>query len=189
MIEIPYPLRTERLLLRRFVPQDLAAYHAYESLPQTARYLLNEARSLAQSMERVGRMSQEEPLRPGQWAVFAVELRHAPGLLGSVDLKWDEGGDEQHGLVGEIGWIFAPEARGKGYATEAARALCDLAFERLGFYRLQARLDAANTASARLCERLGMQHEGTLRENMYLKGEWTSEAIYGMLRTELLSGL
>ncbi|WP_233496558.1 GNAT family N-acetyltransferase [Renibacterium salmoninarum] len=36
MPAIPYPLHTERLTLRRYVPEDLAAYHAYQSLPETA---------------------------------------------------------------------------------------------------------------------------------------------------------
>lgn len=39
-----------------------------------------------------------------------------------------------------------------------------------------------NRASAAVCERLGMEREGVLRNNMYLKGEWTSEAIYAVVR-------
>ncbi|NYE95512.1 RimJ/RimL family protein N-acetyltransferase [Psychromicrobium silvestre] len=184
MPEIPYPLSTERLVLRRFSPEDLQAYYAYQSLPETARFLFNEARSLAECMERVGRFSRAEFSKQGDWASFVVERADQPGLIGEIALKWEEGGDAQHGFVGEIGWTLAPEGQGHGYATEAARAVLALAFNTLGFRRIQARLDAANDGSRKICERLGMSREATLRDNWYLKGEWSSEAVYSILLSE-----
>ena len=50
----PLPIRTERLVLRRFAAADLDAFHAYHSLPETARFLPREAKSYTQSMETVG---------------------------------------------------------------------------------------------------------------------------------------
>ncbi|WP_394939900.1 GNAT family N-acetyltransferase [Psychromicrobium sp. YIM B11713] len=184
MEKIPYPLHTERLLLRRFKPSDLEAYYAYQSLPETARYLLSDERSLAECMERVGKFCKQTFDREGDWASFAVERADQPGLLGEIALKWETGGDAEHGYIGEVGWSLAPQAQGMGYATEAARAVVDLAFGQLGFRRIQARLDAANDGSRKICERLGMTFEGVARENWYLKGEWSSEAMYALLRSE-----
>lgn len=184
MEKIPLPLRTKRLVLRSFEPSDLAAYYAYQSLPETARYLLNDARSLAECMERVGRFSQQTFTKEGDWAGFVIELAEQPGLLGEIALKWEAGGDAEHGYIGEIGWTLAPAAQGKGFATEAARAVLNLAFGQLGFHRIQAILDAANDGSRKICERLGMRRDGVLRENWYLKGEWSSEAVYSLLRPE-----
>lgn len=184
MDQIPYPLRTERLVLRRFEPADLDAYYAYQSLPETARYLLGEARSLAECMERIGKFNQQKFSQEGDWASFAVELVDQPGLLGEIAFKWEAGGDAEHGYVGEIGWTLAPQAQGKGYATEAANAVLDLAFGQLGFHRVHARLDAVNVGSRKICERIGMQREALLRENWYLKGEWSTEAIYAILRSD-----
>ena len=186
MVEIPYPLSTERLLLRRFTTADLDAYYDYQRLPETARYLYGEARSYAQCMARIARYVEEPFDEPGHWATFAVELQGQPGLIGEMALKWNEGGKPegpQPQRFGEIGWTMAPAAQGKGYATEAARAVLELALEQLDFYRVEARLDARNKASAGICERLGMQREGVLRNNMYLKGEWTSEAVYAVVRS------
>lgn len=184
-MEIPYPLVTERLVLREFRTEDLAAYYSYQRLPETARYLLGEARSYVQCMERIAHFVQHEFNGPGDWATFALERKDQPGLMGELALKWSpdgkpEGSDPQR--CGEIGWTLAPAAQGHGYATEAARAVLDLAMVELNFHRVEARLDARNTASAAICERLGMQREGVLRNNMYLKGEWTSEAIYAVVR-------
>jgi RimJ/RimL family protein N-acetyltransferase len=186
MVEIPYPLTTERLVLRRFTADDLAPYYAYQRLPETTRYLLSGPRSYVQCMARIAKYVDDPFAGPGDWATFAVERAGRPGLVGELALKWSPGGQSESGngseRVGEIGWTLAPEAQGYGYATEAAQAVLDLAIDELGFHRVEARLDARNRASAAICERLGMRREGVLRDNMYLKGEWTSEAIYAVLR-------
>jgi RimJ/RimL family protein N-acetyltransferase len=59
----------------------------------------------------------------------------------------------------ELGWWLAPEAWGRGLATEGGLAVRDDAFERLGVASLVARLQPANAASARVAARLGMAHE------------------------------
>ncbi|MDD0859348.1 GNAT family N-acetyltransferase [Arthrobacter alpinus] len=92
MVEIPYPLTTQRLVLRRFTTEDLDAYYDYQRLPETARYLYGEARSYAQCMARIARYVEEPFDEPGHWATFAVELQGQPGLIGEMALKWNEGG-------------------------------------------------------------------------------------------------
>ena len=161
MVEIPYPLTTKRLVLRRFTADDLAPYYAYQRLPETTRYLLSGPRSYVQCMARIAKYVDDPFAGPGDWATFAVERAGQPGLVGELALKWSPGGQSENGngseRVGEIGWTLAPEAQGHGYATEAAQAVLDLAIDELGFHRVEARLDARNSASAAICERLGMQ--------------------------------
>jgi RimJ/RimL family protein N-acetyltransferase len=59
-----------------------------------------------------------------------------------------------------------------------------LGFEDLGLHRILGRLDARNTASAKLLERLGMRREAHIVENEFVKGEWTDELLYGLLARE-----
>ena len=59
-----------------------------------------------------------------------------------------------------------------------------LAFDELGAHRVMGRLDARNLASARVLERLGMRREGFLRENEFVKGEWTDEFVYAITEDE-----
>ena len=108
----PLPIRTERLVLRRFEAADLEAFHAYHSLPETARFLPREAKSYTQSMETVGRYANFEFEKEGDWVALAIEAQDSPGLLGEVVLKWLEGCGQA-----EIGWSLAPEARGRGIAA------------------------------------------------------------------------
>lgn len=51
-------------------------------------------------------------------------------------------------------------------------------------HRIQANLDARNTASAKLCENLGMRREAHFIKDYWNKGEWTDSFIYGMLITD-----
>ena len=69
-------------------------------------------------------------------------------------------------------------------ATEAVGSMVDLGFRALGVHRISAHLDARNTRSARLLERLGMRREARLAHNEWVKGEWTDDVIYAVLADE-----
>lgn len=179
MSTLNLPLRTRRLVLRRFEAGDLEAFHAYHCLPETARFLPREAKTYTQSMEYVGKYANFEFEREGDWVALAIEAADAPGLLGEVVLKWLPGRGQA-----EVGWSLAPAARGKGYAAEAAEAMLKLGFEEVGFHRIDAKLDALNTASAALCERLGMRHESTQVDKWHYKGQWATEVVFALLAEE-----
>ena len=116
---------------------------------------------------------------PETGTTFAVELRDSGELVGNVNVMVDAANRQ-----GEIGFIFHPDHQGHGYATEAARALLDHAFERYGLHRVYGRLEPRNAASARVLEKLGMRREAHLIENEWVKGEWQSEAVYALLARE-----
>jgi RimJ/RimL family protein N-acetyltransferase len=59
-----------------------------------------------------------------------------------------------------------------------------LGFDELGLHRIVGRLDARNTASARILEKLGMRREARLVDNERVKGEWATELVYAMLESE-----
>jgi len=62
--------------------------------------------------------------------------------------------------------------------------MLDLGFEHLNLHRIVGRLDARNQASARVLEKLGMRREAHFLDNEIVKGEWTSELVYAILRRE-----
>jgi RimJ/RimL family protein N-acetyltransferase len=179
MPEITLPIHTARLVLRRFEAADLDAFHGYHSLPETARFLPGPAKSLTKSMESVGKYANFVFEKEGDWVCLAIEAAGSPGLLGEVVLKWLPGCGQ-----GEIGWTLAPEARGKGYAAEAADAVLKLGFGELGMHRIEAKLDALNTASAALCERLGLRLEARFVDKWHYKGQWATEVVYAILEDE-----
>jgi RimJ/RimL family protein N-acetyltransferase len=181
MLTMDEPLSTERLLLRAFVESDLEAVHALGSDPEVVRYIPWPVRTREQSQQWLAdRIVGNRLEKDDDGVVWAVVRRSDERLLGGVNLWWRSIADQQ----AEVGYVFAREAQGVGYATEAVRAVVDTAFRVLDVHRVYARLDARNEASARLLTRLGMRHEAHLREDGIFKGEWGDTDLYAVLAQE-----
>jgi RimJ/RimL family protein N-acetyltransferase len=174
-----YPLKTARLTLRPYVIGDLDALHDIQSRPEVTRYLLYDARDRDQVRDVLEERIQADLLERDALCL-AVVLPETGALVGDVGLFLRS----QEQRQGEIGYVFHPDYGGRGYATEAARAVLGLGFEHYGLHRIVGRLDARNTASARLLERLGMRCEAHFVQNEIVKGEWTDELVYAMLEDE-----
>ena len=85
---------------------------------------------------------------------------------------------------GEIGFTLNPQYQGKGFATEAAKAILSFGFQQLNLHRITAICDVRNKPSYRLMERLGMRQEAHFRQNCLVKGEWCDEFVYAILKQE-----
>ena len=171
---------TERLILRGFVPEDFEAYSAYRSLPAVYRFLYSDPPSPEAMRERFDAGLNTRLSEDGDILRCAVVRREDGALLGQVSLKLAS----KATLQAEVGYIFNPAYAGKGYATEAARAIITLGFDRFGFHRIFARLDAKNTGSIGVVERLGLRREAHLIENDRFNGAWGDEYIYAVLSRE-----
>jgi RimJ/RimL family protein N-acetyltransferase len=176
-----WPLVTARLRLRPFEARDLEPLCAIHSDAGVARWLYTEPRSHEETQELLARKIAGSRLAAeGGWLAAAAVLPETDELVADVSLCWASEAHRQ----GEIGFLVHPAHQGKGYATEAARALLDFAFGGLGLHRVVGRLEARNTASARVLEKLGMRREAHLVENEWVKGEWQSELVYAILARE-----
>lgn len=176
------PLTTNRLVLRLFTADDLDDMYAYQGLPEVARFLYRPPRDRARCAEVIERIGQRTDWKEdGDSLTLAVCRRDAPGVIGEVMVSLSSA----HAGQAEIGWVFHPAHGGRGYATEAALALRDLAFQQLDVHRLFARIDADNTASERICERLSMRREAHLIENDRDDRGWGSEYVYAILAREV----
>src|SRR4051794_854990 len=88
------------------------------------------------------------------------------------------------GVCLEIGAALLPEHRGKGLGAQAHRALVDHLFRYTIAHRLEARVEAGNTAEERTLDKLGFRREGVLREVCWRDGAWRDAVIYGLLRAD-----
>ncbi|SES12807.1 aminoglycoside 6'-N-acetyltransferase [Pedococcus cremeus] len=182
MPHVRVPITTDRLVLRSFRPGDEADVFAYRSVPEVVRFIPGDPRTTDEVADLVaerasaGRLDVDRPA-----LTLAVEL--GGRVVGDVliHLAGPNGVDLRQV---EIGWVFAPDVAGNGYATEAARALVRVSFEELGVHRVWARVEPRNEPSVRLCERLGMRREGVLKQASWFKGEWTDLAFYALLADE-----
>ncbi|EJK87576.1 GNAT family N-acetyltransferase [Agrobacterium rhizogenes] len=175
---------TERLILRGFMPEDFEAYSAYRSQPSIYRFLYRDPPSAEALRERFDASLNSCLSEDGSSLRWAVLRREDGALLGDVSLKLTS----KAALQAEVGYIFNPAYAGKGYATEAVRTIIDLGFDKLGFHRIFARLDAQNNASVGVVERLGLRREAHLIENDRFNGVWGDEYIYAVLSHQWADG-
>jgi RimJ/RimL family protein N-acetyltransferase len=176
-----YPIRSERLLLRPLAVADADALVAYRSIPEVCRYVPFDPMDASTVRARIeGSWALRTLKQEGDALILGAERADSGELIGDLMLRWLS---TEHSS-GEIGYVFSPAHRGRGYAAEAAHAALHLAFDDLGLHRVIARVDARNTASARLLARVGMRQEAHLVENEWFKSEWTDELDFGLLASE-----
>lgn len=175
------PLRTERLVLRAFRDDDLEPLLAFHADPGAVRYVPYPPRDRATMASVLARKTASTVLRAdGDLLEVAAVLPEDDLVIGDLLLVLRS---VEHATL-EVGYIFSPAHGGRGYATEAVRALLDLAFDVLGARRVVARVDARNAASRALLTRLGLRHEAHLVENEWFKGELSSEDDFAVLSRE-----
>jgi [ribosomal protein S5]-alanine N-acetyltransferase len=173
-------LETARLVLREFGEDDWPALHAVESDPEVARYQSFEPRTPEESRAYVlGAAADATAVERRTWDL-AVVLRSDGLVIGRCGL----GITDPDAAQAMLWYTLHPAEWGRGYATEAARALVGYGFRDLGMHRIWADCDPANPASWRVLEKLGMRREGHLRENARLKGKWVDSLIYAVLDRE-----
>lgn len=112
------------------------------------------------------------------WLCLVVRERETNQPLGLT------GFIQRDAAIAEVGFLFAPEAQGKGYGFESLQAVCDFAFSEGEIRRLSATVTVGNLASRRLLEKAGFVLEGELRESYQLGGKWHNDWLLGLLRSE-----
>lgn len=175
------PLFTERLLIRRLAPADLQDFLRFNTHPANLEFQAIVPFTEETGLAYLERQATFDPdSEDGGWLGLAVELPHERRVIGEVGIYLPK----QPRTRGDIGWTFHPDYHGRGYATEAARALLTYAFEELKLHRVTAGCNTSNTASLRLMERLGMRREGNYIQSTLLHGAWRDECSYALLREE-----
>ncbi len=172
-------LHTARLLLRPFTEEDKDALYALMSNATVLRYWdappWSERARADRFLARCKVMEQE-----GSGVRLAIERTVDGVFIGwCAFMQWNP--DFRSAL---IGYCLAETAWGHGYATEAAGAMVQWAFDTLDLNRLQSEADTRNRASERVLEKLGFVREGTLRENCIVNGDVSDSSVYGLLRRE-----
>jgi ribosomal-protein-alanine N-acetyltransferase len=152
---LPRELRTERLWLRRWVPDDLAPFAALNADPRVMEYfpaVLSRAESDALAAQI------EAEFEEHGFGLWAVEIPTAASFAGFIGLSVPRITTHFTPCV-EIGWRLAPAYWGRGYAPEGARAVLEFAFDALGLDEVVSFTAVDNLRSRRIMEKIGMVHD------------------------------
>jgi len=156
----PYELiETKRLLLRKPRMDDATAMFAgWTQDPEVTRYLIwrphqrvEETATFLASCISAWKGDTRFP--------FIITLKATGEVIGMIDPRM-----EGHRVM--VGYGAARTYWGKGYMTEAVRAIINWSFQEPDIYRVYATTDVENIASRRVMEKAGMQCEGVLRKYM-----------------------
>jgi RimJ/RimL family protein N-acetyltransferase len=176
-------LETDRLLLRDFIPEDVADVHAYASEPQSVRYMDWGPNTEAQTADFLQRKLAAQLALPRAEYELAVVLKETGRVIGGIGLRLSRPAHR----AGDMGYVFNPQVWGRGYCTEAAAAMLAFGLGELGLHRIYATCDPENRASARVMEKIGMTYEGRLRDYTWEKERWRDSLLYAILQTDARS--
>jgi [ribosomal protein S5]-alanine N-acetyltransferase len=153
------PIETDRLRLRSLTDADLDGLQAIYGDAETMRFI---GRSGRPTEDREGTARVLDWLRRHEalhgFGLWAVDEREGEPMVGVAGLLWEEG----HGPEVEAVYLVRRDRWGRGYATEAASAVLQLAHGELGLARVIALAYPENIASQRVMEKAGMRPEGTV---------------------------
>ena len=172
-------LRTDRLRLRPFTEADADPLFALHSSTYVMRYWdsppWNE-RTRAERFIAICRKMADE----GTGARVSIDRASDGAFVGWCGLT----GWNPDFRSASLGYCLDDAMWGHGYATEAAHALLQWAFDTLDLNRVQSETDTRNVASAGVLEKLGFVREGTLREECIVNGEVSDTWVFGLIRRE-----
>ena len=180
--DLTWPVRTERLLIRRATAEDAEVTWPYRSDPAIAEWL---------TRLPTDRAAYDAWCASAEVLDAQLIMEHDGEVVGDLYLSVGDGWAQKElteqaaGTEAEIGWVLVPAARGRGLATEAVAELLRICFEDLGLRRVTAGCFAANEGSWRLMERLGMRREAhTIGDALHRDHGWVDGMQYGLLEPE-----
>jgi ribosomal-protein-alanine N-acetyltransferase len=146
--------KTDRLTLRPFRPDDVAAMHVVFGDPEVMRFGSGVKSPDWVAQWVVKQNANYDALGFGLWAVVVADGERVIGYCGLTPFPDIDGRPEV-----EVGYRLARDCWGQGFGLEAAQAVRDYAFGVLGLPRLIALIDPDNVASIRVAEKIGLRYE------------------------------
>jgi RimJ/RimL family protein N-acetyltransferase len=174
----PESLAGSKVILRRHVPENLAAFRRWYSDPDIARLArYQETPMRTDEIERffASRVVGAEAL---SMAIHEASTGRLIGTCAFSQLDGDNGSALYHITIGE------KDAWGHGYGTEATQLMLDHAFGALGLHRIGLYVFEFNERAIRAYRRCGFLVEGRARESIWRDGRWWDELAMSLLEAD-----
>ncbi|GAA0379620.1 GNAT family N-acetyltransferase [Bacillus horti] len=118
----------------------------------------------------------EENFNQDRMYELAVTDKNSGKLFGAIAIS----NQKQH-RNGEMAYWIGEEHWGKGYGTEAAKAMLEFVFKEKKYHRVYARYFKSNPASGEIMKKCGMTYEGTLKDHVYKNDSYEDIVYYGIV--------
>lgn len=182
-VSVQPELATERLLLRALRPEDASAVRELAGAFEVADKTLLIPHPYPEGIAEKFIDSQATAFLNGEGVAFAITLRASGRLIGAIGLTLSRPDSRA-----EMGYWIGVPFWGKGYCTEAGRAVLAYGFHQLGLNRIFSQYFSRNPASGKVLAKLGFRHEGHLRQHVKKWDRFEDLEVCSVLRDEYKSG-
>ena len=177
-------IETERLLLRKITLNDASDMFEYASNPEVSEYTMWSTHVSIEDtkyfLKSLTKMYKKRELV--DWGIVHKAEKKFIGTCGFVEWSMT------HSRA-EIGYALSARYWSEGYMSEAVNAIIEFGFREMLLNRVMGRCEVNNIASARVMEKVGMQFEGILRQQLFVKGKYWDLKIYSILREEFFDDI
>lgn len=174
-------LTTPRLILRPFQLADAKEVQRLAGDYAIAKTTLNVPHPYEDGMAETWIQAQQQEFENGTHVVFAITHRVQHYLIGAIGLS----NIKKEFDTAELGyWIGVPHWN-NGYGTEATAAIIKYGFTDLNLNRIYAHHFQQNPASGRIMQKVGMTHEGQLRQHVKKWDRYIDIEVYGILKDDV----
>ena len=169
-------IHSTRLLIREIQSSDVPAIFNYRSDALVNQYQGWIPEKLEEVKGFVEHKIAKEFNQLDTWFQLTIVIKESNELIGDVGLHFLEN------EVVELGVTIAKKNHGKGYATEALKAVIEYLFNKVDKQKIKASVDPRNLASIAMIEKLGFKKEAHFKKSFFLRGEWVDDVIYGLIK-------
>ena len=169
-------LETERLKLRRADLNDINGLFAMRSDAEIMKYI---PRPVAENLEEISEFLKltDEKINTNEMINWVITLKDDPKMMGTIGYYHIK---PEH-YRAEIGYMLLPEFQGRGYVTEAINEVTKYGFKNMELHSIEAVIDPANLASAKVLEKCNFIKEGYFKESEFYNGQFIDTVIYSKL--------
>jgi len=175
----PPNLTAEDLKLRPFEPGDAPWVQQLAGDRAVAATTLSIPHPYEDGLAEEWIAGHESSYLAGRQANFAVVLKEKDLLIGAIGLEIEIEHKRAH-----LGYWIGKPYWNNGYCTQAGHALLKFGFAKLNLNRIYAAHFTKNPASGRVMQKIGMKHEGTLRQHVRRWSSFIDLELYAILKTE-----
>jgi len=171
-------LETDRIKLRKINITDAEDMFEYSSNENVTKYLSYNHKAIAETKKYIEDKLSKYAL--GQCMLWGAEYKENNkyiGAFGFTHWSTEDGSAEIAYTLSEKYWRM-------GIATEVIKKILEFGFEKMELNRIEARCFADNEKSAGLLEKMNMKYEGTIREQLFMKGKHRDIKFYSILKRE-----
>ena len=174
-------IKTPRLIIAPLTKSDCADIHYKNSFSEVAAFnTIGIPKNLKVTEDFLQPLFQPQQVENGQQLGWSIRLLKDNTFIGELGMRVSTPKFNK----GEIHYSLIPEFWNAGFASEAVQAILEYGFNTLNLHRIEAGVATQNKNSIKLLEKVGMTREGMHRKILPIRGEWTDNFSYAILKED-----